>query len=1086
MYFKSTKLLWLLLPLTTVSLTAEASALKIGLLKIELKNQQQISGKVVDIDGKPVAGATITNIRTQQRFQTDEKGNFTLAGTVGDTISIRYIGYKEVRQVVSSLQGLTVTLEAEGQQIDEVLVSIGYQKVRKADVTGAIASVKAEELNLTSPKLSQALVGKVAGVQVMQTSGAPYDGTKIRVRGMGSINAGSDPLYVIDGYPAGNNLNINPNDIETIDVLKDAASAAIYGSRAAGGVVLITTKRGKEGRSNIDYEVLGGFGQLSKKIDVLNAAEFIDLLIDGRNNTYRDLLATKGVTWTDQRRLDSNKARVDAVGNAGSVTIPEEYYDFATGTSKASKYDTDWQDALYRNAPFQRHNLSAYGGNDKSRYFLSGSYQNQEGIMLGTDQKVFNFRANMDSKVSKRLTVGANVSFTYNDNNEVTTGRYDRSPSMAALIYLPTLPVYNEDGSYAKYLMANLSANNYGIQNPENPLAYVTEIKNNKRGKRGLYNAFADFSIIEGLNLKINGGLSTYDEKYDYYRPTSISDGNNPPYSDLAKTAAYADARTRSEIDKLVEATLNYNKTFQEKHQLNVLLGYSAQRTDIDQMTVRANGFQNDAIGEITNKGADPSNFRLLKDNGETFKRITTLQSYFSRVNYSYDSKYFLSASFRTDGSSRFGPNSKWGTFPSVSAGWTVSNEGFYDNWLGAGSTMKFRASWGKSGNNNIPDYRAITAYNSPGGVIIADKVATALWPDDLRDPNLGWESTSQYNAGLDLGLLRGRLNVMTNFYLSRSFNLLFNQPITAISGATTIFTNLPDSKVQNKGFDVQIDAALIRKNDFELGFSGNINVNRNKVLDLGGASTIMTNGAERSYITHITQEGSPIGMFYGFKVLGIATEENYKTVAPSAASTNPLQPGDLYFEDVDGNGVVNDQDKRIIGNPHPDFTYGFALNTRYKNFDLRASFNGSQGNKVLDGYDYYLYNMEGSGNQYADVAQRWRSSANPGNGTVYRAARGGTQSNSTRLSSFYLQDGSFLRMTNIILGYSLPKETAQKLMLSGVRIYASVDNPFTITKYKGYNPEPDYDQRGNLTPGVDYGLYPLVRSYNLGLKVTF
>ncbi|MGJ1365661.1 SusC/RagA family TonB-linked outer membrane protein [Sphingobacterium spiritivorum] len=1086
MYFKSTKLLWLLLPLTTVSLTAEASALKIGLLKIELKNQQQISGKVVDIDGKPVAGATITNIRTQQRFQTDEKGNFSLAGTVGDTISIRYIGYKEVRQVVSSLQGLTVTLEAEGQQIDEVLVSIGYQKVRKADVTGAIASVKAEELNLTSPKLSQALVGKVAGVQVMHTSGAPYDGTKIRVRGMGSINAGSDPLYVIDGYPAGNNLNINPNDIETIDVLKDAASAAIYGSRAAGGVVLITTKRGKEGRSNIDYEVLGGFGQLSKKIDVLNAAEFIDLLIDGRNNTYRDLLATKGVTWTDQRRLDNNKARVDAVGNAGSVTIPEEYYDFATGTAKASKYDTDWQDALYRNAPFQRHNLSAYGGNDKSRYFLSGSYQNQEGIMLGTDQKVFNFRANMDSKVSKRLTVGANVSFTYNDNNEVTTGRYDRSPSMAALIYLPTLPVYNEDGSYAKYLMANLSANNYGIQNPENPLAYVTEIKNNKRGKRGLYNAFADFSIIEGLNLKINGGLSTYDEKYDYYRPTSISDGNNAPYSDLAKTAAYADARTRSEIDKLVEATLNYNKTFQEKHQLNVLLGYSAQRTDIDQMTVRANGFQNDAIGEITNKGADPSNFRLLKDNGETFKRITTLQSYFSRVNYSYDSKYFLSASFRTDGSSRFGPNSKWGTFPSVSAGWTVSNEEFYDNWLGAGSTMKFRASWGKSGNNNIPDYRAITAYNSPGGVIIADKVATALWPDDLRDPNLGWESTSQYNAGLDLGLLRGRLNVMTNFYLSRSFNLLFNQPITAISGATTIFTNLPDSKVQNKGFDVQIDATLIRKNDFELGFSGNINVNRNKVLDLGGASTIMTNGAERSYITHITQEGSPIGMFYGFKVLGIATEENYKTVAPSAASTNPLQPGDLYFEDVDGNGVVNDQDKRIIGNPHPDFTYGFALNTSYKNFDLRASFNGSQGNKVLDGYDYYLYNMEGSGNQYADVAQRWRSSANPGNGSVYRAARGGTQSNSTRLSSFYLQDGSFLRMTNIILGYSLPKETAQKLMLSGVRIYASVDNPFTITKYKGYNPEPDYDQRGNLTPGVDYGLYPLVRSYNLGLKVTF
>lgn len=1074
--------MWLLLPLTCHSLPTEASNLRIALLKSELNIQQQLSGTVLDADGQPISGATVRNLRTQQDYQTDQNGKFVLEGKVGDTISIRFIGYATAQHTVTTLSGFQIKLVSEGQQLEEVMVSIGYQKIRKSDVTGAIASVKAEELNLTSPKLSQALVGKVAGVQIMQTSGAPYEGTKIKVRGMGSINAGSDPLYVIDGYPSGNNLNINPNDIETIDILKDAASAAIYGSRAAGGVVLITTKRGKEGRSQVDYEVLGGFGQLSKKIDLLNSAEFIDLLIDGRNNAYKDLVTGKGLTWNDNMRLDSNADRVARVSNAGSVSIPEEYYDFSTGLAKKAKYDTDWQDALYRNAPFQRHNVSAYGGNDKNRYFLSTSYQDQQGIMLGTGQQVFNFRANTDAKVSKKLTVGANVSFTYNDNNEVTTGRYDRSPSMAALIYLPTLPVYNEDGSYAKFLMADLSANNYGVQNPENPLAYVTEIKNNRRGKRGLYNAFADFSILEGLNLKVNGGLSTYDEKHDYYRPTSISNGNNAPYSNSAKAAAYADATTRSEIDKLVETTLNYNKTFADKHQVTALLGYSAQRTDVDYMSVRANGFQNDAIDEITNKGADPSNFQLLG----AYKRITTLQSYFSRVNYSYASKYFLSASFRTDGSSRFGPNTKWGTFPSVSAGWTISKEDFYDAWLGEGSTAKLRASWGKSGNNNIGEYNAITTYNSPTGVIIGNKVETALAPGDLRDPKLGWETTSQYNAGLDLGLLRGRLNIMTNIYLSRSSNMLFNQPITAVSGATTILTNLPNSKVENKGFDLQVDAALVRKKDFDLGISGNINVNRNKVLDLGGGSTIMTNGAERSYITHITQEGSPIGMFYGFKVLGVATEENYKSVAPSAGSTNPMQPGDLYFEDVDGNGIVNDEDKRIIGSPHPDFTYGFAINTRYKNFDLRASFNGSQGNKVLDGYDYYLYNMEGSGNQYADVAQRYRSASNPGNGEVYRASRGGTQSNSTRLSTFYLQDGSFLRMTNIILGYSLPTATANKLSLSGIRISASVDNPFTISKYKGYNPEPDYNQRGNLTPGVDYGLYPLVRSFNLGLKVTF
>lgn len=975
----------------------------------------------------------------------------------------------------------TITKE---KVIEEVSISIGYQKIRKSDATGAISSVKAEELNLSAPKLSQSLVGKVAGVQIMQTSGAPYEGTKIRVRGIGSINAGSDPLYVVDGYPIGNVLNINPNDIASIDILKDAASAAIYGSRAAGGVVLITTKRGRDGRAHVDYELLSGFGELAKKVDVLNSEQFIDLIIDGRNSAYRDLVESKGLTWNDNMKQDDNAARVSRVGNAGSVSIPVEYYDFATGQAKKAKYDTDWQDALYRIAPFQRHNLSFYGGNESLRYFLSGSFQNQDGIMLGTDQKVFNFRTNVDAKISEKFFAGANISFTNNINNEVTTGRYDRSPSMAALIYLPTLPVYNEDGSYAKFRMVDMAANNFGIQNPENPLAYVSEIKNKRAGKRGVYNAFAKYTILDGLDFKVNGGISTYDEKYDYYRPTSISSGNYAPYTPEARAAAYAQASFKNEIDKLIETTLNYNKTFRDRHNVSVLLGYSAQRTDYDYVGLRANGFQNDVIPEITNKGADPSNFQLISE--DTFKKTNTLQSYFSRANYNYDSRYFLSASLRADGSSRFGPNSKWGVFPSVSLGWTISNENFYANSFGDSSSLKLRASWGRSGNNNIGDYRSLTVFNSPGAVILGNKVETAYWPGNMFDPNLSWETTSQYNTGLDFSFWKKRISVMTNFYLSQSYNLLFNQPITSVSGSTSILTNLPNSKVQNKGFDVQVDASIVRKKEIDFGFSGNINVNRNKVLDLGGASTILTNGAERSYMTHITQQGSPIGMFYGLKVLGIATEQNYKTLAPSASSTTPLRPGDLYFEDVDGNGIVNDADKQIIGSPYPDFTYGFAFNFRYKNFDMRTSFNGSKGNQVLDGYDYYLYNMEGSGNQYADVAQRWRSTTDPGNGRVYRASRGGTQSNSTRLSTFYLQDGSFLRMTNLALGYTFPRALSNDLRITALRISGNVDNVFTITKYKGYNPEPDYNQRGNLTPGVDYGLYPLVRTYTLGLKVTF
>jgi len=405
-----TKLFWLLSALAVSPLMSQAGGRISSTINISI-NQSTITGRVVDANGNPIAGASITNLTGKSSAQTDAYGNFKITANEGDQIQATFVGFQT--QIITAKSSSNLfTMIGEANAIEEIEISIGYQKIRKSDLTGAIASVKADELNITSPKLSQALVGKVAGVQISQTSGAPYDGTKIRVRGMGSVNAGSDPLYVIDGYPAGNNLNINPNDIESIDVLKDAASAAIYGSRAAGGVVLITTKRGKQGKNNIDYEVLAGFGQLSKKIDLLNAEQFIDLLIDGRNNSYKDLILGKGQTWTDAMRFHNNATRVSNVGNAGSVTIPEDYYDFATGTAKQAQYDTDWQDELYRNAPFQRHNLSISGGNEKNRYFVSGSYQDQQGIMLNTGQKVFNFRSNIDSKVTDWLTSGANVSFT--------------------------------------------------------------------------------------------------------------------------------------------------------------------------------------------------------------------------------------------------------------------------------------------------------------------------------------------------------------------------------------------------------------------------------------------------------------------------------------------------------------------------------------------------------------------------------------------------------------------------------------------------------------------------------------------------
>jgi TonB-linked SusC/RagA family outer membrane protein len=1072
----------LLLPLGLLAIcNSSAIAINRDVLSPGLQHRAfaTVSGTVTDQNNQALPGVSVYEKKTKKTTVTDSNGKYSITVDEGAVLVFSYIGYDNQEVVVNGRQNINVALKESSNTLNEV-VAIGYQKIRKSDVTGAISSVKASEMNLTSATVGQALVGKVAGVQVSQTSGAPYSGTKIRVRGIGSINASSDPLYVIDGYPAGNNVSINPEDIETIDILKDAASAAIYGSRASGGVVLITTKRGTDGKGKFEYDVQGGISQLAKKVKLLDANQFIQLLIDGRNNAYKDLWVNAGKTWNDAMFSDNNATRIANVGNGSSVSIPADLYNFSAQQAIPAAYNTDWQDELYRNAAFQRHNLSFSGGTKDVKYFLSGGYQNNDGIVTNTNQKVTNFRGNIDGKVSERLRVGANISYTQNDNREVREGRYDLSPMMSALIYLPYLPARDANGNPIQFGMGAL-ASQYGVQNPENPLATVEQLKITRKGARSTYNANAAYKIIDGLEFKANLGTQTYNEKYDFYLPTSLSNGNNPPYSTASVTAANAIAQTLSQVDQLGEFTLNYNKTF-GKHKIDVLGGYSAQKTTSDLIRVSAKGFQNDNIGEITDKGADASFFTL--DNAA--KSTNTLLSYFGRFSYNYAGKYFLTGSFRRDGSSRFGPLNKYGNFPSVAAGWNLSEEDFYNSFLGEQSTVKLRASWGLSGNNNIPNYRTQQEMSAPGGVVFGNAISTAIWPNAIQDPKLGWESTSQYNFGTDISLFKNRLSIIANYYLSYSYNLLFNQPISAVSGTSSILTNLADSKIRNKGFDLQLDGRIIQKQNFTLGLSGNIAVNRNKVLNMGGASTILTNGAERSYLTHITQEGQPVGMFYGFKALGRITAENLGKVAPSASATNPAKIGDLYFQDTDGNGIVNDADKTVIGTPYPKFTYGFALNTSYKTFDLRASFNGSYGNQVLDGQDYYLYNFEGSGNQYVEVADRYRNEANPGSGLNYRASRAGTQSNSTRLSSFYIQDGSYFRCTNITLGYTFPKTISNAIKVSNIRIYASVDNAFTITDYKGYNPEVDYSGGSNLTPGVDYGNYPLARAYNLGVKLTF
>ena len=1065
----------------------------------------QVTGIVKDVHGEPIVGASVVEKGTHNAVVTDVDGKFSLKlGGKGNEIEISYIGF--TTQTVKATGKMVITLQEDQHSLQELVV-VGYQSMRKTDVVGAVASVKAGELNTSTNSIGESLVGKVAGVQIAQVSGAPYKSTKIRVRGTASINASSDPLYVIDGYPSSGDLLLDPEDIASIEVLKDAASAAIYGSRAAGGVVIITTKRGQSGKAKVGYDFQLGVNSLAKKVKLLNSSQFADLVVDGRNNYYKRLLISKGIAWDDSYYGDTNAQRAQRLGSSNSaVNIPEFLYDFDKQEVITPQYDTDWQDELYRTAISQRHHITVNGGSDKVRYDLSGSFMDLAGIVRTSQQRRLNFRGNIDAKINDHLSVGANFSHVSNWNREIDEGRFDHGPILGALIYAPIFRCYDDNGNLVKGEMASYSSQ-YGFQQIENPVALAEETKIRRSGDRNTYNFNVAYEPLKDLTLKANLGMYTYYEKYEYYRPTSLSTGAYQPGSPQAQAAAYDISTSAHTNDYLGEFTANYNHSWAGVHNFSGVAGYSIQKHEYDILGVKGTGYEDDHIEEITGHGADPSDLSLY----DTSKSNWAMLSYFTRLNYNYRSTYYLTASFRSDGSSLFGPKNRWGYFPSVSLAWTVSNEPFYNSLFGNKSTLKLRASWGKSGNNNIGNYNYEAVMSSPEGAVFGNgTVSSGVEPGGVKDNTIGWESTSQFNFGADLSLFNNRLSITANYYLSYTRDLLFEQPISAIGGANSILTNLPNSKIRNTGIDLQIDGRVIARDGMHLNVSGNFSVNRNKVLELDGGNTLIVNGAERSYKTHITEVGQPIGMFYGFKVAGMVRQSDmaniaeddkhydatthkfqagYKIKGParSLSQSLPLQPGDIYFEDINDDGVVDDNDKTIIGNPHPKFTYGFNISGDYKSLDFSASFNGSYGNKVLDGQDYYLFNMEGSGNQYAVVDNRYRNESNPGNGWVYSASRGGTQSNSTRLSTFYLQSGSFFRCTNLTIGYSVP--SIGKLtnnVFSKLRLYVAADNLFTITKYKGYNPEVDYNNGSNLTPGVDYGKYPLVRAFNFGVQLMF
>lgn len=1057
--------------------------------------RRRYTGIVSDDRGESIIGASVT-LKDNKSIGTitDMDGNFTIEASIGAILQVSYVGFTTQEVKLGNNSSINIILKEDTKLLDEVVV-VGYTPMRKSDFTGSLANVKASELPLTSPTLGQALVGKIAGVQVAQTSGAPGEGVKIKIRGTNSLSAGSNPLYVIDGYPASEDTNINPDDIETIDILKDAASAAIYGSRGASGVVLITTKRGKSGKTQIEYNYQFSVQKVSKKLDLLNAEQFRDLVIDARNNSYQDLAEAAGVPWSP---LDDNATRTSKGFAFNQVGIPSMFFDFTTGKPVVPTYDTDWQDAIFKNAPLHKHNVSINGGQENLRYRFSLGYLDQDGIIAPSNHRRMNLRANVDADATEKLHIGINFSFDDVKNREVTAeGRYINDGIIqSALLMFPQFPVYNADGSYA--VGNQIAMKSDGFQMVENPVALAHEIDIRSKSNRMNFNANITYDILDKLQAKINLGTQYYHYRYNYYRPRTVGQDGDMPNSEAVEARVKAQDRTVRDVDRLGEFTLNYNDSFGSKHKIQALLGASAQKKTYDRVYLTGIGFSDDRIHEITAHGPNPGDLTLDKS---TRKAAWTMLSYFGRLNYSFDDKYVITGTVRTDGSSRFGKENRWGWFPSISGGWTISNEKFFKNFAKDDITLRLRASWGLSGNNNIGNYEHTSSMSS-GGYVFGNTVESAYWQGGFRDEAIGWEKTSQYNLGIDLGLFNGRLNIIGNYYNSESYDLLYDQPISSISGSKSVKTNLKDARVRNRGFDLQVDGRILT-GELKWNLSANISVNRNKVLDLGGINDLYLT-SERSVVSHITRSGLPIGSFYGYFADGVISEQDYQNIlfdkghlvngafpqdyvltGPAVPNYSAVRPGDVKWRDVNGDNRITDEDRDVLGDAFPDFTYGFSTNFSYKGFDLSAVFSGSQGAEVINFQKYYLYNMEGSGNQLSSALNRWQSTSNPGNGNVFRAARHSTTNVSMRLASYMVEDASYFRCANITLGYNFASSLLSKIKLQNLRIYASVDNLFTISDYEGYNPEVDY-KGDNLLPGFDWGVYPLARTFSVGAKITF
>jgi len=969
-----------------------------------------LSGKVSSKDGNPIPGVTVVVKGTSTGTITDSDGHFAIKSIVGSkALVFSFVGMKSKEVPITGSISYNVILEEDSYNLEEV-VAIGYGTVKKSDMTGSVSSVKNEEIKaFSAANVLQALSGRSAGLQVKQNNGSPGGAISIRIRGTNSIQGSNEPLYVIDGFPSSssNPTVLNNSDIESIEILKDASAVAIYGSRGANGVVMITTNKGKAGKTKIDYESSYGSQQLRKKLDMMNAEEYATL-------------------YNEQRTNDGQ----------GSYFTQDQINSFGKGF--------DWQDLVFRNAPIQNHSMTISGGNEKTQFSISGSVFDQEGIIKGSDYKRYSIRTNINHDISKYFSVNYSATLSRNNTSRQNSegARFGASLISSALLAPPTLNAYNDDGSY-RILHTSYPFLSEGLTNPLN---FINETKDLVKSNKVLANASLLFKPAESLTLKVSGGIENSDDRSDYYRTLN--------YINSQGVASVSSTQFTSLLN---ENTISYNKIFNKKHSLSAVAGFTYQDFTSTSLSGSGTGFLSD-VTETANLGSA----RIPGIPSSSYSK-SVLLSYLGRINYSYNNKYLFTASFRADGSSKYSKGNKWGYFPSGAFAWKLKEEDFLKD-VSFLTDLKLRASWGVTGSQAINAYATLNNLYS-GKTVFGDALYTTFAPSTTLPGNLKWETTEQTDIGFDMALWGNRFRMAFDYYIKNTRDLLNTVQLPSSLGFSSTIQNV--GQIRNRGVEFSLNANILT-GKVKWNVDANIAFNKSKVLKLYGAQDVLGGYVDMLVFAdnmNLLREGEEMSVFYGYM------EDGYD------------EKGNIKYKDASGDGIINQNDKRIIGNPNPDFTYGLNSNVSFKNFELSLFFQGSQGNDLVNvsSVDNSLVYGYGDNLLKEVLYNHWTPT------NINAKYPKITRSQSMNFSDRLVEDGSYLRLRNIEIAYNLPFQKWQLDWISNAQVYASGQNLLTITKYSGWDPEVNSQGGANsIAQGIDYYSYPTTKTITFGIRVGF